>query len=107
MVLPSVYNRTNAHSIVTIASFKFVKKRHIMTSIKHLVAEEQDIREEIEMKVKLMALLKDEEGQGMVEYGLIIALIAVVVLVALGSMGTNIKAVFTDTATKIVVPAAP
>jgi len=48
------------------------------------------------MKTKLMGLLKDEEGQGMVEYGLIIALIAVVVVLALGPMGTAIAAKFTQ-----------
>jgi len=38
---------------------------------------------------------KDESGQGMVEYGLIIALIAVVVVVALVALGPKIKAIFT------------
>ena len=56
------------------------------------------------MKAKLMGLMKDDEGQGMVEYGLIIALIAVVVMVALGTMGTNISTIFTNTANKIVAP---
>ena len=42
---------------------------------------------------------KNEEGQGMVEYGLIIALIAVVVIVALTSLGTSVSGIF-DKATK-------
>lgn len=42
----------------------------------------------------LKAFFKDEEGQGMVEYGLIIALIAIVVIVALGSMGESISGIF-------------
>ena len=58
------------------------------------------------MKAKLMGLLKDEAGQGMVEYGLIIALIAVVVMVALGTMGTNVNGIFNSIATKIGAPAA-
>jgi pilus assembly protein Flp/PilA len=37
---------------------------------------------------------RDDEGQGMVEYGLIVALIAVVVAVALGTMGENISSLF-------------
>jgi pilus assembly protein Flp/PilA len=37
---------------------------------------------------------REDEGQGMVEYGLIVALIAVVVAVALGTMGENISALF-------------
>ena len=37
---------------------------------------------------------KDEEGQGMVEYGLIIGLIAVVVIVALVALGPKVKEMF-------------
>lgn len=39
---------------------------------------------------------KDEEGQGMVEYGLIIGLIAVVVIVALVALGPKIKEKFDE-----------
>lgn len=46
-------------------------------------------------------LYKEEEGQGMVEYGLIIALIAVVVIGALTLMGTNVKAKFNEINTKL------
>ena len=38
--------------------------------------------------------LRDEEGQGMVEYALIIALIAIVVIVVLRVVGTDIRAIF-------------
>ena len=38
----------------------------------------------------LRRLWKEEEGQGMVEYGLIIALIAIVVIGALGFIGTQL-----------------
>lgn len=37
---------------------------------------------------------KDEEGQGMVEYGLIIGLIAIVVIVALVALGPKIRDLF-------------
>lgn len=37
----------------------------------------------------------NEEGQGMVEYGLIIALVAVVVIGAITLLGTGAKNVFT------------
>ena len=40
---------------------------------------------------------KDEEGQGMVEYGLIIALIAIVVIVALALLGPRIRDIFNKT----------
>lgn len=53
------------------------------------------------MKAKLMVLLKEEEGQGMVEYGLIIALIAVVVIVALTTMGTDLTGIFTKISGKL------
>jgi pilus assembly protein Flp/PilA len=43
---------------------------------------------------KLIRFLKDENGQGMVEYGLIIGLIAVVVIGALIILGPKIKDMF-------------
>lgn len=39
-----------------------------------------------------------EEGQGMVEYGLIIALVALAVIAALFLLGTNINTLFTSVA---------
>ena len=39
---------------------------------------------------------KDEEGQGMVEYGLIIGLIAVVVIVALVALGPKVRDMFNE-----------
>ena len=48
------------------------------------------------MKELFEKLQKDENGQGMAEYGLIIALIAVVVIVALTTMGQRILQKFTD-----------
>ena len=47
----------------------------------------------------LMNWLNSEDGQGMAEYGLIIALIAVVVIVALTAIGTNIKLMFESVVT--------
>lgn len=46
------------------------------------------------MKAKLMGLLKDEEGQGMVEYGLIVGAIAVIAVTLFVVLGPNIKALF-------------
>ncbi len=40
----------------------------------------------------------DEEGQGMVEYALILALVSVVAIVILGTIGTNVVTVFTSVA---------
>ena len=42
----------------------------------------------------IQRLLRDESGQGMVEYGLILALVAVVVIVALTAMGGQISEIF-------------
>ncbi len=45
---------------------------------------------------KFLGWLKNEEsGQGMVEYGLIIGLIAVVIVAAIGILGPKIKDMFT------------
>lgn len=43
----------------------------------------------------LKRLWKDESGQGMVEYGLIIALVAIVIIVALSAMGKGLGDKFT------------
>ena len=45
-----------------------------------------------------MNWLRDEEGQAMVEYGLIIALIAIVVIAALVILGPRIANLFNDVA---------
>lgn len=46
------------------------------------------------MKEKLIGLVKDEEGQGMTEYGLIIALIAIVVIGALVALSGSLNGIF-------------
>jgi len=56
------------------------------------------------MKAKLMGLFNDEEGQAMTEYGLILALIAVVVIAALVILGPKIADIFTGVSDKLVVP---
>lgn len=55
---------------------------------------------------RLTGLWKDEQGQGMVEYGLILALIAVVCIAALTGMGTNIKLKFEEIQGKLA-PTTP
>ncbi len=47
------------------------------------------------------AVIRNEKGQGMVEYGLILALIAVVVIGVMTTMGTNLQAMFQTVANKI------
>ena len=47
---------------------------------------------------KLINFYKDEEGASMVEYGLLVALIAVVCIVAVGLIGSNLNRVFDNVA---------
>lgn len=46
------------------------------------------------MKKMMNWMLKEESGQGMVEYGLIIVLVALVAMVGLTGIGTQLKAKF-------------
>jgi pilus assembly protein Flp/PilA len=46
------------------------------------------------LAARLQTLRKSEKGATMVEYGLMVALIAVVVLVAVGPLGTAISDMF-------------
>ena len=53
------------------------------------------------MKDMLMRLVREEDGQGLSEYGLVIALVAAVVIAVMTVFGTALKEVFTDLAEKI------
>jgi pilus assembly protein Flp/PilA len=44
---------------------------------------------------------QDEEGQTLIEYGLIVALVSIVAILALTAVGTNVSAVFTSIAGKL------
>jgi pilus assembly protein Flp/PilA len=52
-----------------------------------------------------MTFLKDENGQGMVEYALILGLIAIVAVVTLVFLGPKIKNLFNSANKKITEPA--
>jgi pilus assembly protein Flp/PilA len=45
---------------------------------------------------KFISLMKDESGATAIEYGLIAALIAVVIIVAVQQLGTEVKSTFTE-----------
>lgn len=47
------------------------------------------------------AMLRDDQGATMVEYGLMIALIAVVCLIAVAAIGTGMNATFNTVASSI------
>ena len=44
---------------------------------------------------------KSEKGQDLAEYALLIGLIALVVLIAVTTLGTNLNTLFTDIATEV------
>ena len=55
--------------------------------------------------MKLISRLwKEESGQGMVEYGLIIAVVALVAIVGLGAFGGRISAFFEGLQNKMPIP---
>ena len=54
-----------------------------------------------EMFKKLMAKLQNEEGQGLVEYALIIFLVAIVCIVGLNLLAPKINGVFTSIAASL------
>ena len=49
-----------------------------------------------DLALHLVARLQAEDGQTMVEYGLILALVSVVAIAILTTLGTNIKTTFTS-----------
>lgn len=53
------------------------------------------------MLKKMMAKMQSEEGQGLVEYALIIVLVSIVVIAALTLIGTNVTGVFNTIATAL------
>jgi pilus assembly protein Flp/PilA len=51
------------------------------------------------MKNLVKRLWQEEEGQGLVEYALLVVLIALVAIASMGKLGSTIKNVFTSAAT--------
>jgi pilus assembly protein Flp/PilA len=50
---------------------------------------------------KLISFFKDEEGASMVEYGLLVALIAVICMGAVALIGTSLNTKFTSVNTQL------
>ena len=48
-------------------------------------------------RVHKLVFLRREEGQDLIEYGLLVALIALVAMVAVGTVGTTVRTMFWDT----------
>ena len=55
----------------------------------------------------IKGFFRNEEGQGLAEYALILVLIAVVVIVALTALGEQIKGVFEDVTTNMTPTTTP
>ncbi len=53
------------------------------------------------MLTTLTSMLRDDEGATMVEYGLMVALVALVALTAVKLLGTNLSALFNSVATSL------
>lgn len=53
------------------------------------------------MVKKALSFIRDEEGQGMVEYGLIIALVAIGLIVAIGLLKDNLVTIFNKVGTTL------
>ena len=54
----------------------------------------------------MVRLRSEEEGATAVEYGIMVALIAVVIIIAVSTLGSNLTDLFTDVNTDIVNPPA-
>lgn len=50
---------------------------------------------------RIWNVLKDESGASAVEYGLLVALISVVIIVAVTAVGTQLSGIFNRTATAL------
>ncbi len=53
------------------------------------------------LHVRLVALPRTERGASAVEYGLLVALIGIAIVVAVSTLGTNLSRTFTKTASSI------
>lgn len=58
------------------------------------------------MKTIFARFVKDESGATAIEYGLIAGLVAVVIITAVTTVGTDLSAIFDYIATKLTVPTA-
>jgi pilus assembly protein Flp/PilA len=55
----------------------------------------------ISTRYKVASILRKEHGATAVEYGLMVALIAVVIIIAVLTLGNKLSSLFDDTATQI------
>ena len=53
------------------------------------------------IKIRLNAMSKSERGASAVEYGLLVALIAIIIIVAVTLLGNNLAGIFQKTADSV------
>jgi pilus assembly protein Flp/PilA len=53
------------------------------------------------LAIKLQSLLKDEKGQDLIEYALVVALIAMAATAGMGTLATDINQAFSSIGTKL------
>ena len=53
------------------------------------------------LRIQLAAKAKTERGASAVEYGLLVALIAIIIIVAVRALGSNLSSIFNKSATSI------
>jgi pilus assembly protein Flp/PilA len=58
------------------------------------------------LSIKIQAILNNEEGQDLIEYALVVSLIAFAATAGMSSVATNINAAFTTIGTKLVAAQA-
>jgi pilus assembly protein Flp/PilA len=63
--------------------------------------EKKEVKSMLNLYFKLRGLLSRQEGQGMVEYALILVLVSIVVIVILLTMGNQIRNVFSNVVTAL------
>ena len=57
--------------------------------------------------VRLQSWMRNEEGQDLIEYAMLVALIALFCVVAVGLAGKSVAGIFTDVAAKVAVVPTP
>jgi pilus assembly protein Flp/PilA len=76
-------------------------------STQHRASIDDATEEQImEFITRLWNLARGEEGQDLLEYALLVALIALVAVAAITLTGNNVSAIFTRIATALTPPAA-
>jgi pilus assembly protein Flp/PilA len=61
---------------------------------------------DMEFIARLKKFVHAEEGQDLLEYALLVALIALVAVAAITTAGSNVNTIFTQIAAKLVVPSS-